>query len=38
MSVVSVPFEDGAMGEGSAMSDGLEANGDSGLGGCKKVD
>lgn len=28
MSVVSVPFDDGAMGEGSAMSLGLDTNGD----------
>lgn len=28
MSVVSVPFEDGAIGDGSAMSEGLEINGD----------
>lgn len=33
ISVVSVPFEEGAMGEGSAMSLGLEARGEDALGG-----
>ena len=35
MSVPSVPVEDGAIGEGSGTSDGLEAGlGDGGAGGC----
>lgn len=38
MSVVSVPFEDVAMGDGSAMSLGLEANGEDWLGGCRKFE
>jgi len=33
MSVVSVPLDDGAIGEGSAMSLGLEARGEDAVGG-----
>lgn len=38
ISVVSVPFDDGAIGEGSAMSLGLDVNGDDWFGGCKKLE
>lgn len=39
MSVPSVPLEDGAIGDGSGTSDGLEAGfGDDGAGGCSFSD
>lgn len=38
MSVVSVPFEDVATGEGSAMSLGLEASGEFMLGGWRELE
>lgn len=38
ISVVSVPFDDGAIGEGSGMSLGLDANGEVWFGGCRKFE
>ena len=37
ISVVSVPFDDGAIGEGSEMSLGLDVNGEDWFGGCRKL-
>lgn len=38
ISVVSVPFDDGAIGEGSGMSLGLEVSGEDWFGGCRKLE
>lgn len=38
ISVVSVPFDDGAIGEGSGMSLGLDAKGEDWFGGCRKLE
>lgn len=38
ISVVSVPFDDGAIGEGSEMSLGLDVNGEDWFGGCRKLE